>query len=72
MARLVSQPILALSLKGAFHLLPRLDLYGCTLQLVHGTPLGAGEILWGVAYAALYSAGVLGLALLAFRSREFA
>lgn len=72
MARMVSQPLLAGALRGAFHLLPRLDLYGTALQAVHGTPLPAGAVLWGVAYAVLYSAGVLALALLAFRRREFA
>jgi len=71
MARLVSQPALAQALKGAFYLLPRLDLYSCTLQVVHGTRLSGGEVLWGTTYAVLYAAGVLGVALLIFRAREF-
>jgi ABC-type transport system involved in multi-copper enzyme maturation permease subunit len=71
-ARLVGQPILAGALQGAFHLLPRLDLYSVTLQVVHGVPLATAEALWGATYAVLYGAGVLGLAWVAFRSREFA
>ncbi len=63
MARLVSQPVLAEALRGAFYLLPRLDLYG-------GSSAG-GALPWAAAYAALYATGVLLLALVAFRRREF-
>jgi len=63
MARIVTQPALAQALRAAFYLLPRLDLYG------GAAPLGA--LPWAAAYALLYATGLILLALIAFRRREF-
>jgi Cu-processing system permease protein len=63
MARIVRQPALAEVLRAAFYLLPRLDLYGGTASL--------GALPWAAAYALLYATGLILLALIAFRRREF-
>jgi ABC-type transport system involved in multi-copper enzyme maturation permease subunit len=63
MARIVTQPALAQALRAAFYLLPRLDLFG------GAAPLGA--LPWAATYALLYATGLILLALIAFRRREF-
>ncbi len=57
-------------LAALFHVLPRLDLYSYTLEVIHGMPVSGGQLLWATLYALVYSVGALGLALLVFRYRE--
>lgn len=71
MARLLPNPAVAKVLNVAFYILPRLDLYSYTLEVVHGLPVDAAQILWATLYTLVYSLGLLFLAVLAFRSREF-
>jgi Cu-processing system permease protein len=54
-----------------FQVVPRLDLYNVTLEVVHGTPVTAAAGIWAGAYAVLYSAAALLAALLVLRRREF-
>jgi ABC-type transport system involved in multi-copper enzyme maturation permease subunit len=70
-ARLLPDAPAAL-LGALFRLLPRLDLFTAGLEAVHGATLPAGVLLWAAAYALLYSAAILLIALLVLRRREFA
>ncbi len=72
MARLVPSAFAARLLEGAFYLLPRLDLYSRTLEVVHGVPARPAELLWATTYAVLYATAALLLSWLIFRRREFA
>jgi len=54
-----------------FWVLPRLDLFSYTLEVVHGVHINPGQILTATLYAVVYSVGALALGALAFRSREF-
>ena len=55
--------------RGLLWLVPRLDLYNASALLVHGGSVGPTRWLWSCSYAALYVAGVLILARLAFARR---
>jgi ABC-type transport system involved in multi-copper enzyme maturation permease subunit len=57
--------------RSLFQVVPRFDLYNVTLEVVHGTPVTAGAVLWAGAYAVLYSGAALLAALLVLRRREF-
>lgn len=57
--------------EAVFWVLPRLDLFSYTLEVVHGVPIDAGQVLGATLYAVVYSVGALALGALAFRSREF-
>ncbi|MFH1143095.1 MAG: ABC transporter permease subunit [Candidatus Eisenbacteria bacterium] len=58
-------------LEALFLLIPRLDLYRYSLEVVHGVRPSGPEVAWATAYALLYSTAALLLALLVFRRREF-
>ncbi len=53
-----------------FVLLPRLDLYSYTLEVVHGVTPAVPQLVYALGYAAIYSGAALCVALAAFRSRE--
>jgi ABC-type transport system involved in multi-copper enzyme maturation permease subunit len=63
---------LSLGVRALAHIIPRLDLYELGPEVVHGSALAVGDVLWAVAYAILYATACLLLALLIFRRREFA
>lgn len=71
LAQMLPSPMSASVLKGLFFILPRFDLYSYTLEVVHGTPIAVISVGWATLYAAVYSAGALLIAILAFRTREF-
>ncbi|MCK4303317.1 MAG: ABC transporter permease [Candidatus Eisenbacteria sp.] len=71
MAQLLPNACAAKMLEAIFYVLPRLDLYSYTLEVVHGLPVDGGQLLWATSYAVIYSVGVLLLSVLILRSREF-
>ncbi len=71
MASMLPNPGTVKLLTAVFHLVPRLDLFSYTLEVVHGLPIDAGQILLATAYTATYATGALLLALVVFRRREF-
>jgi ABC-type transport system involved in multi-copper enzyme maturation permease subunit len=71
MARLVPSAVGRHVLEGLFLLVPRLDLYSYTLEVVHGWTPSREALLWAVAYALLYAAAALLVATLVFRRRQF-
>jgi ABC-type transport system involved in multi-copper enzyme maturation permease subunit len=70
-ARMLPDPLSAGILKVVFVLIPRLDLYNHTLEVVHGLPVCGAELLWASVYALLYSTGAVLASFLIFRRREF-
>jgi Cu-processing system permease protein len=72
LGHMMSHALLGQLVAATLWLLPRLDLYGHTLQVVHGVRATPAQLGWAAAYAVLYPAGILLLALAAFRRREFA
>ena len=58
--------------EGLLWLVPRLDLYNASTNLVHGIPIGTERWAAQAAYAALYSLGALLLARAAFARRSMA
>jgi ABC-type transport system involved in multi-copper enzyme maturation permease subunit len=71
LAAMVPDPALGRAVRAVFYVLPRLDLYSYTLEVVHGVPASVGQLLYATAYALAYATGALLLALAVFRSREF-
>ncbi len=51
--------------------LPNLALFDAKAEVVHGLPLPPGQGLFALAYAVLYTAAVLSLAVVVFERREF-
>ncbi len=70
-ARMLPQTGAEQLIKALFVLLPRLDLFSYTLEVIHGTPVTLLQIGWASLYALVYSAGALLFAVLIFRTREF-
>ncbi len=52
-------------------LLPNMALFDVKAEVVHGLPIGASQVGYAVAYAALYVGAVLALATAVFHRREF-
>jgi ABC-type transport system involved in multi-copper enzyme maturation permease subunit len=57
--------------RGLYLALPNYRNFDFKDRVVYGDPVSAGDLAWVAAYAAVYTAAVLGLALLSFRRREF-
>ncbi|MBD3237882.1 MAG: ABC transporter permease subunit [Candidatus Eisenbacteria bacterium] len=70
-AEMLPSALGAMLLKGLFLVIPRLDLYSYTLEVVHGAAIRPAELLWATAYALLYAGGAILASLLIFRRREF-
>jgi len=70
-AKLLPQAGLDQLVKGIFILLPRLDLFSYTLEVIHGSAVTGMQIVWASLYALAYSLGALMFAILIFRTREF-
>jgi ABC-type transport system involved in multi-copper enzyme maturation permease subunit len=58
--------------QGIYYAIPNFHLLDLKDRVVYGDPVGAGTLGALTAYAAVYLAVVLGIALSAFRRREFA
>ncbi len=71
LAALLPDPAAGRVLRLVFYLLPRLDLYSYTLEVVHGAAVSSAQLLWATTYALAYAAGALLLGLVVFRAREF-
>lgn len=70
-AQMVPSALGTILLKGVFLVVPRLDLFSYTLEVVHGMPVRGVELLWATIYAVLYVAGAILASVLIFRRREF-
>jgi ABC-type transport system involved in multi-copper enzyme maturation permease subunit len=71
LAGMLPDPSASKIIQVVFYLLPRLDLYSYTLEVVHGAGASGHQLFWAAAYAAAYAGGALLLALVVFRTREF-
>jgi ABC-type transport system involved in multi-copper enzyme maturation permease subunit len=58
-------------LRAAYAFLPDLENFNIKTEVVHGLPIAGAHLLYSAAYGLLYTAFVLGLAILIFRRRDF-
>lgn len=58
-------------LEGVFLVVPRLDLFSYTLEVIHRQAVTPERLMWATLYALVYSAAVLVVASFVFRRREF-
>ena len=58
-------------IQGLYYALPNYRNFDFKDRVVYGDPISAADLGWVTAYAAVYVAIVLGIALAAFRRREF-
>jgi ABC-type transport system involved in multi-copper enzyme maturation permease subunit len=71
LARLLPAEGIGKMVTAIFYILPRLDLFSYTLEVVHGTAVPASQLLYATLYAVVYSIAILFCAVLIFRTREF-
>jgi ABC-type transport system involved in multi-copper enzyme maturation permease subunit len=57
--------------RGLYYAIPNYRNFDFKAAVVYGDPVGLGDLAWVTLYAGVYSAVVLGVALTAFRSRDF-
>lgn len=70
-AHVTDNPGVAETVRMLRNVVPNLDLFDLRSVAVHGLPIDPGNLLWAVAYALLYSVGLLVAAEFFFRRREF-
>lgn len=70
-AEIVPGAIAERLVEGAFLVLPRLDLFSYTLEVIHQKTVAAEPIVWATLYTVVYCAAVLAAASAVFRRREF-
>jgi ABC-type transport system involved in multi-copper enzyme maturation permease subunit len=58
-------------IRGVYFVLPNYQNFDFKNRVVYGDPVAAGDLAWVTAYAAVYTAVVLGIAVWSFRRREF-
>jgi ABC-type transport system involved in multi-copper enzyme maturation permease subunit len=58
-------------IRGVYYVLPNYQNFDFKNRVVYGDPVAAGDLAWVTAYAAVYTAVVLGIAVWSFRRREF-
>ena len=57
-------------IQGLYYAVPNFRNFDLKDRVVYGDPVTRGDLVWITAYAAVYMAAVLGVAMAAFRSRE--
>jgi ABC-type transport system involved in multi-copper enzyme maturation permease subunit len=63
--------LLAAATRGAYWLLPHLEVFNARGLVVHGVPVGHDRLLFAAAYAVLYGGALLAAAAAVFERRDF-
>ncbi len=67
----VEAPVIGQIIAGVGWLVPAFSSFDVKTEIVYGLPIGAGKVLYTIAYAVAYAATAVGAAVMVFRRREF-
>jgi ABC-type transport system involved in multi-copper enzyme maturation permease subunit len=69
--QVVDAPLVAWLARGAYYLLPNLTPFNVKAEVVHGVAVSPSHVALTLAYAVIYTAGLLLAAMAVFRKRDF-